>query len=145
MRIDARIVSVRITNSTRQVSEVAKNRKVSRNSFGGYKLISVKDEGGDWEALIWVKAKNLKEFDRMPTEEKTEKVLVGCPKKVPMMCFPADGYINVRSECKSALEGKVNEDGNCPFLFCYADDGDYGCRLKTKNAGDRVYKKDMWG
>lgn len=44
------------------------NRKISKQSFGGYKLISVKDPGCGWSGVLWVKVKSLKEYDNLSKE-----------------------------------------------------------------------------
>jgi len=118
------------------MSEV--KRKISKKSFGGYKLISVKDPGVSWDGIIWVKVKSLKEFDALSEEEQSKVYLQKCPKGVPSMCFPADGYPLVRHECKECRDMAGHDHGNCPFLFRYANGG-YGCRLKEKTAQDMVY------
>lgn len=55
------------------------------------------------------------------------------------MCFPADGYPMVRSECKECYDMDGNDGGNCPFLFRYADVVDYDCRVKKKTADKRIW------
>lgn len=117
------------------------NRKMSKQNFGGYKLISVKDYGCGWSGCVWVKTKSLKEFDNLSEDEQEKRMITKCPKDVPGMCFPAGGYPLVRSECKSCNDMNGNNDGNCPFLFRYADTGDYGCRLKSKNADRLIYRE----
>lgn len=118
------------------------NRKISKQNFGGYKLISVKDPGCGWDGVLWVKAKSLKEFDALSEDEQNKRALMECPKDAPMMCFPAGGYPLVRSECKTCRDMEGSDDGNCPFLFRYADTGDYGCRLKSKNANPMIYQNE---
>ena len=117
-------------------------RKMSRNNFWGYKLISIKDYGCAWDGILWVKASSLKEFDALSEKEQEKRILYRCPKDVPSMCFPADSYPLVRSECKQCYDMEGNDSGNCPFLFMYADTMGYGCRLLIKNADNLIYGRD---
>jgi len=123
--------------------EEESKRKMGRKSYGGYKLISIKDPGGPWVGVLWVKAKSLKEIDALPFEEQNKRAITKCPFGVPPMIFPTD-YSYVRSECKYVsgeheLHGE--EDRNCVFLFRYADTGDYNCRLRVKSDKERVYDR----
>ena len=117
------------------------DRKISKKSFGSYKLISVKDFGCGWSGCLWVKVKSLKEFDSLSEKEQEQRMIMKCPKEVPNICFPAGGYPLVRSECKECYDMDGNDSGNCPFLLRYADTGDYNCRLLLKNDNRLVYQR----
>lgn len=107
-----------------------KDRKLSRKSFGGARLLSIKEPGIPWEGLFWIKdVKSIEEFTNL-SEEEANKIIIKCPHSIPSMCFPTE-YPYVRSECK--------ESGGCPFLFKYADTQNYNCRLRVKTAAERVY------
>lgn len=79
----------------------------------------------------------------MTDEESDAAIISSCPLGVPGMCFPADGYPFVRSECKRSEERDEelsDGDGNCVFLLRYADTLNYECRLRVKSDKQRVYE-----
>jgi hypothetical protein len=113
-----------------------KDRKLSKKSYGGAKLLAIKEPGIPWEGILWVKKiKSVEEFMELSEEEANKVIIRKCPHDVPSMCFPTD-YPYVRSECKKP----GTDSDNCPFLFRYANTGNYNCRLRVKDASDRVYE-----
>lgn len=119
-------------------------RKLGRRTFGPYRLLSVKEPGGPWEGLLWMKAKSKAQITEMSDEEFEESKIAACPFGVPGMCFPSDGYPLVRSECKRLAEDHelFGEDGNCVFLFRYANTLGYNCRLLERTDKEQVYEEE---
>lgn len=117
-------------------------RKISKSAFGAFRLVSIKEPGCPWEGCIWIRARMLEEVDTMTEEEANKNIIIKCPYNVPRMCFPAD-YPMVRSECKQVKNPDFrNEDGNCCFLFRYANESSYNCRLLVKSAEKKIYDKE---
>lgn len=118
------------------------DRKISRKSFGGARLISIKNEGEPWDGCIWVKdVKSIKEFDALSQEEQDKCYLERCPRGVQYrMNFPTE-YPYVQTDCKERTENPdpdTPSDG-CPFLFRYANNAMWDCRLVKKDASKQIY------